>query len=99
LRHRDIDENDATLHDMESEVDEQPRQKNAGHDGPKHYLPHKNSGEHRRPTCCVRQLAEHDVFGVKRKEMSIPIGRRPIGAGWQPALPNPALLRAFVSII
>src|SRR4030095_6970536 len=36
LRHGDIDENDAALDDMEPQVNESPRQKNAGQDGPDH---------------------------------------------------------------
>src|SRR5206468_12376626 len=38
--HGDVDEDDATLHDVQTEVNKQPRQKHAGHDWPKHYLPH-----------------------------------------------------------
>ena len=40
LRHRDVHENDATLHDVETEINEQPRQEDTGHDRPEHYLPH-----------------------------------------------------------
>ena len=40
LRHGDVDENDAALHDVQAEINQQPRQKNAGHDRPKHYFPH-----------------------------------------------------------
>ena len=40
LRHGDVDEDDSALHDMQAEINEQPWQKNAGHDRPKHYLPH-----------------------------------------------------------
>ena len=40
LRHGYVDENDAALHDVQAEIDEQPRQKDAGHNWPKHYFPH-----------------------------------------------------------
>jgi hypothetical protein len=40
LRHGDVDENDAALDDVEAEINQQPRQKNAGHDRPQHYFPH-----------------------------------------------------------
>src|SRR5204862_1412775 len=40
LRHGDVNENDAALHNMQAEINEQPRQKHASHDWPKHYLPH-----------------------------------------------------------
>jgi hypothetical protein len=40
LSHRNVDEDDAALHDMEAEINEQPRQEHTGHDGPKHYFPH-----------------------------------------------------------
>ena len=45
LRHRDVDEDDAALDDMKPEIDKQPRQENAGHDGPEHYFPHVKKSE------------------------------------------------------
>jgi hypothetical protein len=32
--------NDAALNDVQTEIDQQPRQKHAGHDWPKHHFPH-----------------------------------------------------------
>src|SRR5262249_30719901 len=40
LRHGDVDEDDAALNDVQPKIDQQPRQKNAGRNWPKHYLPH-----------------------------------------------------------
>src|SRR5438034_8899785 len=40
LCHCDVDEDDSALDHMQPEINEQPRQKHAGHDWPKHYLPH-----------------------------------------------------------
>ena len=40
LRHRDVDEDDAALHDMNAEIDEQPGLDDAGHAGPEHDFPH-----------------------------------------------------------
>src|SRR6516225_9604597 len=56
---------------MEAEIDQQPRQKDAGHDGPEHYLPHKNSWEHRlsgsaRVSACNASPAR--TFGVTPKQ-------------------------------
>jgi hypothetical protein len=28
------------LHDVQAQIDEQPRQQHTGHDGPEHYFPH-----------------------------------------------------------
>ena len=40
LRHGDVDEDNAALNDVQPKIDQQPRQKNAGHDRPEHYFPH-----------------------------------------------------------
>jgi hypothetical protein len=45
LRHRNVDEDNAALDDMKTEIDKQPRQEDAGHDWPEHYLPHVKKSE------------------------------------------------------
>jgi hypothetical protein len=45
LRHRNVDEDNAALDNVKTEIDKQPRQEDASHDWPEHYLPHVKKSE------------------------------------------------------
>ena len=55
------------LHDVEAEINQQPRQKHTGHDGPEHYVPHKNEMQIRDARCRTDHGRHYFIAAASRE--------------------------------
>src|SRR5512133_2386052 len=77
LCHRNVDEDNAALDNVKTEINKQPRQEDAGHAWPEHYLPHVKKSESRSVTRGLiligARSSHHHLSAAAKRETSASI--------------------------